>query len=327
MIDAALTDEEVEALSFSLMVDLTTLFKSLRADVIDAIRSDDPLAALDAVFDVIPLDADDEADADDQEAAAVYVDDVLEVLKGIERELRPMVAKARGDGPDEGDTKPGAEGALTFRDHRWRKKEGAGKDGREAEDGDEKDSAPKSVDRTGTDYSGVSYEIAVSKELQYLKERTEKTGHEFMSIMAKDRKICGTWEGTSSGVKLDENMLALLNDETYTDSISVMHTHTNGTGFSGKDLRTMCKYKTIHEMRIVCADDGTKYFMAIGKGKRVGSAELARKIAELSVQIGSRYNYVVEGKLVKSAFIRFMREINKSLQKEYNWDYDDGGQK
>ncbi|MDR3302942.1 MAG: hypothetical protein LBS86_00850 [Treponema sp.] len=114
MIDAALTDEEVEALSFSLMVDLTTLFKSLRADVIDAIRSDDPLAALDAVFDVIPLDADDEADADDQEAAAVYVDDVLTVLKGIERELRPMVAKAR-----EGDRKEGIGGTLILHGGHW----------------------------------------------------------------------------------------------------------------------------------------------------------------------------------------------------------------
>jgi hypothetical protein len=94
------------------MVDLTTLFKSLRADVIDAIRSDDPLAALDAVFGVIPLDADDEADADD--AAANSDDDVLIVLNGIERELRPMVAKAR-----EGDRKEGIGGTLILHGGHW----------------------------------------------------------------------------------------------------------------------------------------------------------------------------------------------------------------
>jgi hypothetical protein len=115
MIDAALTDEQVEYLSFSLMVDLTTLFKSLRADIIDAIRSDDPLAAVDAVFGVIPLDADDEADADDAEAASAYVEDeVLTVLKGIERELRPMVEKAR-----EGDRKEGIGGTLILHGGHW----------------------------------------------------------------------------------------------------------------------------------------------------------------------------------------------------------------
>jgi hypothetical protein len=59
MIDPAVTDEQVEHYSFAMMVDLITLFKSLRADVMDAIRSDNPLAALEAVFGVIPVDEDD----------------------------------------------------------------------------------------------------------------------------------------------------------------------------------------------------------------------------------------------------------------------------
>jgi hypothetical protein len=257
----------------------------------------------------------------DKEAASAYVEDeVLTVLKGIERELRPMVEKARGDGPDEGDTKPGAEGTLTFHGHRWRRPEEAGKDGSEAEAGDEKDSTPKSVDRTGTDYSGVSYEIAVSKELQYLKEQTEKTGHEFMSIMAKDRKICGTWEGNSSGVKLDEKILALLDNETYTDSIIVMHTHTNGTGFSGEDFWTMCRYKTIKEMRIICTD-GAKYFAIVGGGQRATKEDIVTESSKISAHLLElpRYKSLNKSNSSGALFVRFIRERNDELRKVFGW--------
>jgi hypothetical protein len=192
---------------------------------------------------------------------------------------------------------------------------------------------PREVARSGVDYSQLPLKQAVGTEMRYLRNKTatSPTGNEFMSIMTTDGKagtLQGTWEGTSGGVniKLEDKILALLDDKSYTDRIIVIHTHSNGTGFSGDDLRTMCKYKTIHEMRIACTD-GAKYFMAIGKGIRVGDAELKRKIAELSVQICSRYNYVIEGKLVKTALIRFVREINKSLQIAYDWNYDDGGQK
>jgi hypothetical protein len=103
MIDPAITQKEVSENSAILEVDLTTLFRALRADALDALKSDNPLAALEAVFGPF---SDDEAESGEE--------DRLLLFNGMEQELQFLVEKARED-----DRKQGKGGTLILHGGHW----------------------------------------------------------------------------------------------------------------------------------------------------------------------------------------------------------------
>jgi hypothetical protein len=105
MIDSAVTQRQVRAYAEVLEIDLALLFKALRADVMDALKQDDPLNALEKVFDTFSPDGAD--------TPGGLHPGRLDLLKSAERDLILLVKKAR--------TKSGKGGILVLGDDgHWR---------------------------------------------------------------------------------------------------------------------------------------------------------------------------------------------------------------
>jgi SPP1 gp7 family putative phage head morphogenesis protein len=184
-----------------------------------------------------------------------------------------------------------------------------------------RDAPSKYTERT-VDYSRASVKEAFKQEFTFLQNRTKKTGNECMSVMTSERKVTGMWEGAPSGINPEENMQNLL-DNSPNDSLSLLHTHTNGVGLSGEDLITMCRYLSAKDVRAECLD-GTGYYASIGKGIRPSVDDLKKTIYRLNTQLLRLPRY----KNMKTNDVRlsrFVRERNELLKIEYGWDLRENG--
>jgi hypothetical protein len=177
------------------------------------------------------------------------------------------------------------------------------------------------------DYSDISYEEAVSRELKYLRKQGKSSGNECMSILRiSDNKVLNTWEGSKGSVNSNDDISKIL-EKSPANSIVLLHNHTNESSFSAKDLETMCKYKSVKGLQLICPS-GMIYSVSIGKSTRVTPEVFKARMNEISALLGNQPPYKQaledlknsEHKTLKPILIQYINVRNLAVYRLFEWE-------
>lgn len=128
-------------------------------------------------------------------------------------------------------------------------------------------------------YTRLSLDEAIHRELGYLQGETHKTGKEYMTLMAQGgNRLLGTWSSgkTRTKIFLSDDIRHILENHGE-GTLCLLHSHPNNTIFSVGDLAIMNHYESIGNMKLVLSN-GKKYSLAIEDGKRLHDEDFAELV-------------------------------------------------
>lgn len=127
--------------------------------------------------------------------------------------------------------------------------------------------------------------------------------------------------GTKNAVSFTPDLVKFLHDAT-PSSLTCVHNHPGSSSFSPEDLSVMCSFNSINCMHVI-AHDGTRYYAAVGKGKRVSLPTIKELYDKIMYDlIGEFRKRIDSGELDNSqAWKEHSHKIIEKVAEKYGWTY------
>jgi hypothetical protein len=179
---------------------------------------------------------------------------------------------------------------------------------------------PKPVDRVNTRYVDLSHNEAIKNEMEYLRTMGKNTGHEYLSFMASNNEIIGTWEGSAHKVNITKSMRNLL-DKYPENTVECLHNHSEGTLFSSSDMNTVCRLSKLRRIGLTYPS-GRSFYLSVGNGERP-----SMKTIKLSWDVIYNHEASKIGKSIstltdeeENAIIRI---VNERMRDMFYWNFEE----
>jgi hypothetical protein len=177
------------------------------------------------------------------------------------------------------------------------------------------------IDRGVIDYTNLSYDDAIHKEGKWLFEQGDKRGNEFSSLVTKDKRILGTWEGFGKYTHISDDDVR--NVTKGISSYDNLHCHLDGSFFSDKDMFALYNNRKLGSVMISMPDDSVYYLKL--------KPDSIRHINEKSLNFTWGYNetkYTKElmkkynvNTLLPEQYAEATMKIVEKMAYIFNWDF------